>query len=133
MQDKFKVGDMVYGEKVYCGQKFYRYGEIVKIDKKTAWVKALCRGSYEFYTFNLSELTKAKDKEFPKLQLHDFIEVGGNKEMRFFLTDEYEQFDGIVHPDEDCEFAEEDVSEVWRQVDKDTFKCIYRKSEVKTE
>lgn len=67
---------------------------------------------------------------FPKLQMNDFIEVCGNKEMRFFLNDEYEQFDGIIHPDEDNEFKEENVTEVWRQVDSDTFKCIYRKVEL---
>lgn len=65
---------------------------------------------------------------FPKLQMNDFIEVGGNKELRFFLNDEYEQFDRIIHPDEDYEFKEEDITEVWRQVDSDTFKCIYRKA-----
>ena len=67
-------------------------------------------------------------KVFLKLKMNDFIEVSGNKEMRFFLNDEYEQFDGIIHPDEDYEFKEEDITEVWRQVDNDTFKCIYRKS-----
>lgn len=66
---------------------------------------------------------------FPKLQIDDFIEVYGLKEMRFFLNDEYGQYDGIVHPDEDYEFNEEDITEVWRQVDNDTFKCIYRKTE----
>lgn len=66
---------------------------------------------------------------FPKLQIDDFIEVYGLKEMRFFLNDEYGQYDGIVHPDEDYEFNEEDITEVWRQVDNDTFKCIYRKAE----
>ena len=64
---------------------------------------------------------------FPKLQMSDFIEVYGNKEMRIFLNDEYEQFDGIIHPDEDYEFKEEDITEIWIQVDDDTFKCIYRK------
>ena len=65
--------------------------------------------------------------EFPKLQMNDFIEVSNNKEMRFFLNDEFEQFDGIVHPDEDYEFKEEDITEVWRQIDSDTFKCIFKK------
>ena len=65
---------------------------------------------------------------FPKLKMNNFIEVLSNKEMRFFLNDEFEQFHGIIHPDEDYEFKEEDITEVWRQVDNDTFKCIYRKS-----
>lgn len=77
----------------------------------------------------IDELFYGQINVFPNLQLHDFIEVHSNKEMRFFLTDEWEQFDGIIHPDEDFEFVEEDVSEVWRQVDNDTFKCIYRKNE----
>ena len=38
--------------------------------------------------------------------MNDFIEVLSNKEMRFFLNDEFEQFDGIIHPDEDYEFKE---------------------------
>ena len=64
---------------------------------------------------------------FPKLQMGDIIQIGYDKEMRFFLNDEYEQFDGVVHPNEDYEFTEEQIIEVWRQVDDDTFKRIYRK------
>ena len=119
MQNKFKIGD-----KVVTGDF---YGEIVRIDGEVAVVKIDTGNGGGFLPFNLDELTKAKEKEFPRLQLHDFVEVGGNKEMRFFLTDKWEQFDGIIHPDEDFEFTEESVSEVWRQVDKDTFKCIYRR------
>ena len=79
----------------------------------------------------------AKDKPiteanntFPKLQMGDFIEVYGNKEMRFFLNDEFGHYDGKVQPDEDYEFKEEDVTEVWRQVDSDTFKCIYKREKI---
>lgn len=67
---------------------------------------------------------------FPKLQMGDFIEVFGNKEMRFFLNDEFGHYDGKVQPDEDYEFKEENVTEVWRQVDSNTFKCIYKKVEL---
>lgn len=119
MSEKLKVGDRVFTDEFY--------GEIVRIDSEVAIVKIDAGNGGGFLPFNLSELTKAKDKEFPRLQLHDFVQVGGNKEMRFFLTDEYEQFDGIVHPDEDFEFKEESITEVWRQVDEDTFKCIYRR------
>lgn len=66
---------------------------------------------------------------FPKLQPTDFIEVFGDREMRFFCTDECEQFENVVHPDEDYEFKQEDITSVWRQVDNRTYKCIYRKGE----
>ena len=67
--------------------------------------------------------------DFPKLQMDDFIEVFGIKEMRFFLNDEFEQYDGIIHPDEDHEFKEKDITEVWRCIDCETYKCIYRREE----
>ena len=68
-------------------------------------------------------------QKFPELQINDFITIYDNKEMRFFLGDEYEQFDGIIHPNEDYEFKEENITEVWRQTDEYTFKCIYKRNE----
>lgn len=73
-----------------------------------------------------------QNTKFTKLQINDFIEVQNNKEMRFFLNDEFEQYDDIIHPDEDHEFKADDITEVWRQVDSDTFKCIYRKNKENT-
>ena len=64
---------------------------------------------------------------FPKLQINDFITIADDKEIRFFLKDGYSHFDGIVYLDENYGFVEEDITEVWRQVDNDIFKCIYRK------
>jgi hypothetical protein len=46
--------------------------------------------------------------------------------MRYLCNDECGQYDGIVYPDEDCEYKEEDVTRVWRQVGED-YKCIYKK------
>lgn len=65
-------------------------------------------------------------KDFPTIQTDDIIEVYDDTEMRFFCNDECEQFDGIVHPDEDLEFKEEDVTRVWRQEGED-YICIYKR------
>lgn len=65
-------------------------------------------------------------KDFPKIQMDDIIEIYNDTEMRFFCNDECEQFDGIVHPDEDWEFKEEDITRVWRQIGED-FICIYKR------
>lgn len=67
------------------------------------------------------------DNKFPKIEINDIIEVFGNEELRFFCNDECEQFDGIVHPDEDYEFEEKDITKVWRQVNGDDFVCIYKR------
>lgn len=76
----------------------------------------------------LKEMQKIANK-FPKLEPNDIIEVHGNEELRFFCNDECEQFDGIVHPDEDNEFKEEDITKVWRpQVHGDGFVCIYKRT-----
>lgn len=61
-----------------------------------------------------------------QIQYLDIIEVYNNEEMRFLCNDECEQFDGIVHPDEDSEYKVEDVTRVWRQVGED-YKCIYKR------
>lgn len=58
MSNEFKVGDKVYAETVFNGQKLYRYGEIAQIDKETAYVKALCPAGCEFWAFNLCDLSK---------------------------------------------------------------------------
>lgn len=65
-------------------------------------------------------------KDFPIIQMGDIIEVNNNIEMRFVCNDECEQFDGIVHPDEDWEFEEENITRVWRQIDED-YICIYKR------
>lgn len=67
-----------------------------------------------------------KTKDFPIIQMDDIIEVDNDSEMRFFCNDECEQFDGIVHPDEDWEFKEEDITRVWRQIGED-YICIYKR------
>ena len=64
---------------------------------------------------------------YPVFRLWDFIEIGDNPEMRFFLNDEWEVVDGEIHPDEDYSFPLELVTSVWRQVDKCTFKKIWEK------
>ena len=61
-----------------------------------------------------------------QIQYLDIIEVYNDVEMRFLCNDECEQFDGIVHPDEDSEYKVEDVTRVWRQVGED-YKCIYKR------
>lgn len=61
-----------------------------------------------------------------RIQYLDIIEVYNDAEMRFLCNDECEQFDGIVHPDEDSEYKVEDVTRVWRQVGED-YKCIYKR------
>lgn len=61
-----------------------------------------------------------------QIQYLDIIEVYNDAEMRFLCNDECEQFDGIVHPDEDSEYKAEDVTRVWRQVGED-YKCIYKR------
>ena len=61
-----------------------------------------------------------------QIQYLDMIEVYNDAEMRFLCNDECEQFDGIVHPDEDSEYKVEDVTRVWRQVGED-YKCIYKR------
>ncbi len=61
-----------------------------------------------------------------QIQYLDIIEVYNDAEMRFLCNDECEQFDGIVHPDEDSEYKVEDVTRVWRQVGED-YKCIYKR------
>ncbi len=66
-------------------------------------------------------------QEFPELQIGDFITICNNTEMRYFLTDEFEQFDGIVHPDEDYEFKERYITEVWRQTSDSTFEKIFKR------
>lgn len=63
---------------------------------------------------------------FPDIQYLDIIEVYNDAEMRYLCNDECEQFDGIVHPDEDSEYKVEDVTRVWRQVGED-YKCIYKR------
>lgn len=99
-------------------------------DKPVIYTGIYCEDKDKMRKFLCDCLNLMEDEvsaTFPKLQLNDFIEVYGNKEMRFFLSDEYAQIDGIVYPDEDYEFKEKDITEVWRQVDNDTFKCIYKK------
>ena len=61
-----------------------------------------------------------------QIQYLDIIEVYNDAEMRFLCNDECEQFDGIVHPDEDSEYKVEDVTRVWRQVGED-YICIYKR------
>ena len=61
-----------------------------------------------------------------QIQYLDIIEVYNDAEMRYLCNDECEQFDGIVHPDEDSEYKVEDVTRVWRQVGED-YKCIYKR------
>lgn len=61
-----------------------------------------------------------------QIQYLDIIEVYNDAEMRFLCNDECEQFDGVVHPDEDSEYKVEDVTRVWRQVGED-YKCIYKR------
>ena len=63
---------------------------------------------------------------FPEIQYLDIIEVYNDAEMRYLCNDECEQFDGIVHQDEDSEYKVEDVTRVWRQVGED-YKCIYKR------
>jgi flavorubredoxin len=67
-------------------------------------------------------------KDFPRLQMDDIIEVYNDTEMRFFCNDEFGQHeDGRIQPDEDWEFKEEDVTRVWRQVEGEDYKCIYKR------
>lgn len=66
--------------------------------------------------------------DFPKLQTGDFIQIGNNQEMRFFLNDEWEIVDDEIHPDEDYSFSLSEVTEVWRQIDCETYKKIYQKN-----
>lgn len=65
--------------------------------------------------------------KFPKLQPGDIIELYQNEELRYFCNDEVEQFDDIIHPDEDGEFKQVNVSRVWRLTE-DTYYCIFKKS-----
>ena len=64
--------------------------------------------------------------DIPKLQPGDIIELYGNEELRYFCNDNVEQFDDIVHPDEDEEFYVEQISRVWR-LEEDTYICIYKR------
>ena len=57
-EHELKVGDIVYAETVFNGQKLCRYGEIVRIDKETAYVKDLRLASCDLWGFNLSDLSK---------------------------------------------------------------------------
>lgn len=63
---------------------------------------------------------------FPEIQYLDIIEVYNEPEMRYLCNDEFGHFDGIVYPDEDSSFKEEDVTRVWRQAG-DDYKCIYKR------
>lgn len=66
--------------------------------------------------------------KLPELQMGDIIEVYNDTEMRFFCNDEFGQHeDGRIQPDEDWEFKEEDVTRVWRQVEGEDYKCIYKR------
>ena len=62
----------------------------------------------------------------PKLLPGDIVELHYLEECRFMCNDNVEQFDNIVHPDEDEEFYVEQISRVWR-LEEDTFKCIYKR------
>lgn len=62
----------------------------------------------------------------PKLLPGDIIELHFLEECRFICNDEVEQFDGIVHPNEDEEFYEKQISRVWR-LKEDTYICIYKR------
>jgi hypothetical protein len=102
------------------------------IDKPIVYTGIYCEDKDKMRQFLGDCLNIVEDTvstTFPKLQPTDFIEVFGDNEMRFFCTDECEQFENVVHPDEDYEFKQEDITRVWRQVDNHTYKCIYRKGE----
>ena len=139
------VGDMVdidyeiNVEDSYIGGEYKGFFGRIKRAWRAFWGKPVvytgiyCRDEKKMRQFlgdclNLMEDTVSAT--FPILQPTDFIEVFGDKEMRFFCTDECEQFENMVHPDEDYEFKQENITSVWRQVDNDTYKCIYKKEEL---
>ena len=62
----------------------------------------------------------------PKLLPGDIVELHYLEECRFICNDNVEQFDNIVHPDEDEEFYADQISRIWR-LKEDTYNCIYKR------
>ena len=46
--------------------------------------------------------------------------------IEYICNDKVEQFDDIVHPNEDDEFYQCQVSRIWR-LQEDTYICIYKR------
>ena len=65
-------------------------------------------------------------KNFPK-ELNEgyIIELYNNPELMFICNDECEFFGDIVHPDEDHEFKQYEVSHIWKR-DGDNYILIYK-------
>lgn len=69
-----------------------------------------------------------KANNFPDIQPYDIVQIGYDKEFRYVCNDECEVVDGVLHINENpCDDVEiKHVTEVWREVSKNTIKCIWR-------
>ena len=70
-------------------------------------------------------------KNFPEIKPYDIIQIGYDKEFRYMCNDECEVVDGVLHinenPQDDVDI--EYITEVWREVYKDTIQCIWRRDD----
>lgn len=68
-------------------------------------------------------------KQFPEIRPYDIVQVGHDKEFRYICSDKCEVVDDMLHinedPSDDVEIC--GITEVWREVDSDTIKCIWRR------
>ena len=66
-------------------------------------------------------------KGFPtELNEGDIIELYNNPVLLFICNDKCEVFDDIIHPDEDREFGQIEVSHIWKR-DGNDYILIYEK------
>ena len=66
---------------------------------------------------------------FSEIKPYDMVQVGYDKEFRYICNDKCEVVDNMLHINEDP-YDDVDIrciTEVWREVDKDTMKCIWRR------
>ena len=69
-------------------------------------------------------------KDFPtELNEADIIELYNNPVFLFVCNDRCEVFDDIIHPDEDHEFNQIEVSRIWKR-DGNNYILIYEKEDV---
>jgi hypothetical protein len=72
-----------------------------------------------------------KANNFPDILPYDIIQIGYDKEFRYICNDECEVVNDVLHinedPTDDIEIKY--ITEVWREVDNNTMKCIWRRKE----
>lgn len=70
-------------------------------------------------------------KNFPEIKPYDIVQAGYDKEFRYICNDECEVVGNMLHINEDPYYDIEiaHITEVWREVDKDTMKCIWRRDD----